>query len=133
MDQNCTRDILLFLSSRLAPTSSGKRPRPVKLRHVLSEEPLNKYAPEDVYSAAQYIVSKGLADISAIDPKSIPRIAPRQYVFLSLTSKGTDYLRVIEDDNLWSKIKEHCSNVFDATVPELLGIAAQFGVNLFLK
>lgn len=132
MDQNCVRALLLYLSNRLAPTPSGKLPRPVKLRHVCSEAPLNMYAPEDIYAAAQYIVSKGFATISALDPKHIPRIAPRQYVFLSLTAKGMDYLRIVEDDTLWNKIKTRFSNVFDAAIPELVAVAAELGIKLFL-
>ena len=133
MDQNCVRDLLLYLSEQLAPTPTGKLPKPLKLKHHIDTPALSAYAPEIIYDSAQYVVKKGFADIAALDPKNIPRIAPRQYVFLSLSAKGVDYLRVIKDNTLWSKLKGRLSNVFEETVPNLIALAAQLGASHLLS
>ena len=132
VNQDCVRDLLLFADQALTVGASGKRPRPVKLRHSLSLAPLDHYPSDEVYAAAQYLVARSFVTISALDPKNIPSIAPHAYVFLSVTPKGQDYLSAVRDGTLWKKLCHRFGRVFDATLPELISAAAEFGVKLLL-
>lgn len=131
LDPECVRTLLLFLDQQLAPTSAGKRPKPVKLKHKVEEPPLSTYSPDAVYAAAQYIVGKKFAQIAVQDPKNISHLAPRHYVFTSLTAKGSDFLSALRDDTIWKKLTSRLGNVFEATLPQLLSAAAELGLKLF--
>lgn len=133
VNQDCIRDLLLHLDQRLAPSPAGKLPRHYpKLRFLIADPPFCNYEPEDVYASAQYMVIKGLVEINARDPKFVPHISPNRYVFHLVTATGRDYLAAIKDDTLWSKFAKRFSNVFEATIPQLISTAAEFGVKLLL-
>lgn len=133
VNPSCVRDLLLYLEQKLAPSSSGDLPRHYpKLRFLVADPPFSNYALEDVYASAQYIVSKGFVEINAREPKYIPYIDPKRYTFHSITAKGQDYLLAVKDDTLWNKFAKRFGNVFDATIPQLISAAAEFGVKLLL-
>lgn len=131
LNQECVRVLLLYLDQQLVPRSTGRRPKPIKLKHAVSQSPLSGYPSADIFAAAEYIVGKGFAQIAAKELKDIPHIAPRHYVFTSLTPKGSDFLMTLRDDTVWQKMSDRLGNVFEATMPQLLATAADLGLKLF--
>lgn len=129
INQDCTRSLLMYLDDQLRIPASGKHPKPVKLKKALSddsprENPLRDYPKEDVYASARFLVEKRFVEIVAIDPNRVLDIAPRAYVFRSVTAKGSEYLEKIKSPKAWSFLKKRFGNVFEATLPQLIASLA---------
>lgn len=122
-NQDCTRRLLQYLASELQPDSTGKKKRPVKLRKSISE--LSEYPEEDIYRSASYLSEKGF--ICLVDKRS----APRSFVITGVSSEALDYLQAVEDDNTWKKLKSVFSDVFKASLSEILSAAAGDGLHHF--
>ena len=120
-NQDCTRRLLQYLASELHPDSTGKKKRPVKLRKSISE--LSEYSEEDIYRSASYLADKGF--ICLVDKRS----APRSFVITGVSSEALDYLQAVEDNNTWKKLKSVFSDVFKASLSEILSAAASDGIH----
>ncbi|WP_298022277.1 hypothetical protein [uncultured Dysosmobacter sp.] len=117
MNQNCARDLLLYLSEHLRPTASGKMPRPVKIRSLPDLPEFSDYAREDLFEAAQYLRSKKLIQLTT-DGISIPSRSPKQhfavpasadpapkaYVVKQVTAAGLDYCAELRKNTLWNRL-----------------------------
>lgn len=120
-DEKCIRDLLILLGEQLSPSASGKAPKPLKIQKLMDDALLRKYAPEEIYSAAQTLAHKKLVTLAHSDA------APKRYVFRSVTPRGYDYFRLLRDDTLWNKLTRSAGRVFESSFPDLLQLAAQFG------
>lgn len=127
IDPKCVRALLLLLDERLAPTSSGKLPKPVKLKLVALDPP-NGFAAEDVYAAGRYIFQKGFADLAVAPYVNVSRLDPRRYHFCSITAKGMDYLSVTRSEKLCDALIERFGNIFETAAGELVATAAKIGL-----
>lgn len=122
-NQDCTRRLLQYLAAELQTDSSGKKKRPVKLRKSIST--LSEYSEEDIYRSAAYLADKGF--IFIVDKKA----APRLFVITGVSSKALEYLQAVEDDNTWKKLKSVFSDVFKASLSEIISAAAGDGLHHF--
>jgi hypothetical protein len=120
LNQACTRSLLLYLSAKLTPSDSGKRPHPVKLRFLLSTPELASYGSEEIYTAAQYLHEKGLIHVVSDDASAAlthscirqtfavaPRApSPRSFVIVSVTAAGLEFAAAVRKDSTWKKLLE---------------------------
>lgn len=132
LNQDCIRSLLLFIDGNMEMRENG-RLKPLKFKHNLNAPELSKYSQEDLFSSAKYLVDKKLVDISTSDPKLIPQIAPRAYIFSGITPKGLNYLVIVKDGTAWNKLKTRFFNVFDQSIKSLVPIALELGIKLALS
>lgn len=133
VDQDCVRVLLLYLDRQLSPDPNRKRIKPVSLNAAVSQSPLDGYPVEEIFKAAQYIVTKEYALVSAKDKRLIPHIHPKKYQFTALTSKGLDLIPVLSDDSGWLALKTRLGQVFEVSLSQLLAIGAEIGLNSLLR
>lgn len=133
VDQDCVRVLLLYLDRQLSPDPNRKRIKPVSLKTAVSQSPLDGYPAEEIYKAAQYIVTKEYALVAARDKRLIPHIHPQKYQFTALTSKGLDLVPALSDDSVWPVLKTRLGHVFEVSFSQLLAVGAEIGFNSLLR
>ena len=111
LNQECIRDILIFIDKNQKHDSSG-RPIPFKFSSFCSDETMKeKYDLAEMNAAIRYLVGKQMLESEDIDSRT-PRIHISQ-----ITAKGYDYLQVVCDDTLWKKLKSRFGAVFNMAAP----------------
>ncbi|MDY3690869.1 MAG: hypothetical protein SO072_02745 [Dysosmobacter sp.] len=144
MNQNCTRDLLIYLTDHLRPTDTGKRPRPIKIRSLSDLPEFSSYYSAELYEAAQYLHSKGLITLStdglsvsslaapnqhfAVPAPSEP--APKRFVVKQVTAAGLDYCAELRKNTLWSKLLEKLGS---SALEQALSVPAAMVANLLLN
>ena len=135
MNQNCAHDLLIYLMDHLRPTSSGKLPRPVKIRCIPDLPEFSAYDSVEIYEAAQYLHNKRLITLStdglsasslavpnqhfAVPAPSEP--APKWFVVKQVTAAGQDYCAELRDNTLWHKLLEKFG---DSALEQVLSVPA---------
>jgi hypothetical protein len=144
MNQNCIRDLLIYLVDHLRPTDSGKLPRPVKIRNLSGLPEFSSYGSAELYEAAQYLHSKKLIQLSTDgqSPSSLSSLnqhfsvpvssdpAPRRFVVKQVTAAGQDYCAELRKNTLWCKFVEKYGS---SALEQFLSVPATMVTNLLLK
>lgn len=118
---DCVRGLLLYIAEIQKLDHLGK-PDPIHLKRIYDDEALAEYTRDEINCAATYIVEKGLMKI----PVPHAQLAPRAYVFSGISAEGYDYIAAIKDEKIWHKIKAKLGSTALASVPTVIGLAAQF-------
>ncbi len=106
LNQNCVRDILLFVDSNQVSRSDGV-PMPVKFKAFCEDPEMSqKYSMADMNTAIVYLCQKGFLESADFLGKT------RHIHIQRITAKGYDYLQVIKDPALWKKLAAKFGNNF---------------------
>jgi Hypothetical protein (DUF2513). len=127
LNQDCVRDLLVYIDALQEFKSSGK-PKVVKLRFHLNDVALEKYERQEILLAAKYLLDKKLIAIVAFDPSLAAKISPRQYNIQEITALGYDFLEAIKNDTVWGKLKKQLGSITLSTIPELITLAVQLAL-----
>lgn len=124
VNNDCIRELLLFLDERLKPDEKGRKRKNVVLKKVVNDPVFSPYPKEDIYEAAKYIVEKGYVSVT----KETKSNAPRWFSFTEVTAKGKDILPFLSSSSVWEKIRKALGNVFELSIHELTTAAINLGI-----
>lgn len=98
LNQECVRDILLFIENNQTFHSDGV-PQTFKFKSFCEDPEMSqKYTMADMNTAVVYLCQKSFLE-------SVNFIAKTKHIQIKrITAKGYDYLQVIKDSSLWKKL-----------------------------
>lgn len=107
LNQECIRDILIYVDEHPVRSSDGSIKRGMHFRTMLSDESFSgTYSLADINTSIVYLAEKKLIHCAN------PRDNTRQIECRGLTAKGLEYLQVIKDETIWTKLNEKFGTVF---------------------
>lgn len=108
LNQECVRDILLFIDENQENDSLG-RPKVFKMKTFCASSLVTEhgYNLSDIWTATAYLCEKGC--LESADWRS-----KLSHVHISrITSKGYDYIQVIKNPKVWEALRKRFGKVFD--------------------
>lgn len=103
LNQDCIREIMLYVDENLPRSADGSVKRGLHFRAFMDQ---GKYSPVDINISIVYLAEKGMLRCPNPDSKTAHIQCD------GLTAKGLDYLQVIKNETLWNKLVSKYGDVF---------------------